>query len=100
MLNTYGTDYADVHFRGDNSEDSLHDFFGGDGPQVATFSNSQYFDFEGLKGRLLSSSYTPEPGHPNHEPMLAALRSIFDEHQEDAKVAFIYDTRLYYGQLR
>ncbi len=99
LLNTYGTDYTEVHFRGDNSEDSLDDFFGGDGPQIASFSNSQYFDFEGLKGRLLSSSYTPEPGHPNHEPMLSALRVIFDEHQVDGKVAFLYNTRLYYGHI-
>ncbi|MDQ3927639.1 MAG: class I SAM-dependent methyltransferase [Chloroflexota bacterium] len=99
LLNTYGTDYSDVHFRGDDSEDSLHDFYGGDGPQVETFSNSQYFDYAGLEGRLLSSSYTPEPGHPNHQPMLAALKSIFDEHQVDGKVTFLYNTRLYYGRL-
>ncbi|HEX8597586.1 MAG TPA: class I SAM-dependent methyltransferase [Chloroflexia bacterium] len=99
LLNTYGTDYAEVHFRGDESEDSLHDFYGGDGPQIATFSNSQHFDFESLKGRLLSSSYAPEPGHPNHEPMLNQLRAIFDEHQVDGKVAFLYNTRLYYGRL-
>ncbi len=99
LLNTYGTDYADVHFKGDNAEDTLHDFYGGDGPQIVTFRNSQYFDFEGLKGRLLSSSYTPEPGHPNYEPMLKALRQMFDEHQVDGKVAFIYDTRLYFGRL-
>lgn len=99
LLNTYGTDYGEVHFRGDNTEDSLHDFYGADGPQLATFANSQYFDFEGLKGRVLSSSYTPEPGHPNHEPMLQALRAIFDEHQVDGKVTFKYDTRLYYGHL-
>ncbi|MDQ3707526.1 MAG: class I SAM-dependent methyltransferase [Chloroflexota bacterium] len=99
LLNTYGTDYTEVHFRGDDSEDSLHDFYGGDGPQVATFSNSQHFDFDGLKGRLLSSSYAPEPGHPNHEPMLNQLRAIFDKHQADGKVAFLYNTRLYYGRL-
>ncbi|MDQ3929373.1 MAG: class I SAM-dependent methyltransferase, partial [Chloroflexota bacterium] len=99
LLNTYGTDYADVHFKGDNTEETLHDYYGGDGPQILTFRNSQQFDFEGLKGRLLSSSYTPEPGHSNHEPMLRALREIFEAHQVDGKVTFLYDTRLYYGHL-
>ena len=38
-------------------------------------------DFEGLKGRLMSSSYAPEPGHPQHEPMLAGLREVFRRHE-------------------
>jgi ubiquinone/menaquinone biosynthesis C-methylase UbiE len=98
MLHTYGTDYAEVQHRGDATEANIIEFYG-DPPQLATFPNSQSFDFEALKGRLLSSSYTPEPGHPNHEPMLHALRTIFDEHQENGRVTFEYDTRLYYGRL-
>ena len=57
------------------------------------------FDFEGLKGRLLSSSYAPEPDHPNFEPMLADLRRLFDAHQVDGVVTIEYDTEVFYGQL-
>ena len=33
----------------------------------------QEFDYAGLEGRLLSSSYAPGPGHPKHEPMLTGI---------------------------
>lgn len=98
LLHTYGTDYAEVQHRGNATEDAIAQFYGSP-PHVAVFPNSQSFDFEGLSGRLLSSSYTPEPGHPNHEPMLQALMEIFEEHQVDGRVVFEYETRLYYGRL-
>ncbi len=63
------------------------------------FDNQQLFDFEGLKGRLLSSSYAPEAGHPSHEPMLHRLAEIFDQYQVGGQVAFEYDTLVYYGHL-
>ena len=63
------------------------------------FENRQIFGYDGLKGRLLSSSYTPEAGHPNHQPMLDALSAIFDKHQIDGNVSFDYVTLLYFGRL-
>ncbi len=65
--------------------------------QTAVFSYRQQFDWDGLKGRLLSSSYAPEAGHPNHQPMLAALRQLFDQQQRDGQIQFDYTTRVYYG---
>jgi SAM-dependent methyltransferase len=59
----------------------------------------QAFGFEGLRGRLLSSSYAPPAGHPRHEPMLAELRRLFDRHQRDGRVVFEYDTQVYWGRL-
>ncbi|HLR07475.1 MAG TPA: hypothetical protein VK117_16795, partial [Pyrinomonadaceae bacterium] len=67
--------------------------------QVARFEFQQRFDFEGLKGRLLSKSYAPEPDHPHYQPMLRKLREIFDANQKDSKIIFRYETELYYGQL-
>ncbi len=74
-------------------------FFGPAGFREATFPNWQTLDFEGLKGRLLSSSYAPEPGHPQHLPMLDALEAIFCQHQADGKVTFKYDTLVFHGRL-
>jgi hypothetical protein len=68
--------------------------------EEASFPNEQLFDFEGLKGRLLSSSYAPEAGHTQHEPMLAGLRQLFERHQSDGHIVFPYQTLVYFGQLK
>jgi hypothetical protein len=61
--------------------------------------SNQQFDFEGFKGRLLSSSYAPEAGQPKHDEMIAALKRIFEAHQKNGQVLFEYETHVYYGQL-
>lgn len=97
LLHRFGTDYGEVDHTKLRGK-PLARFF--DGPYESwTFPNHQDFDLEGFRGRLLSSSYTPRPGHPDHEPMLAELRRIFDEHQEDGRVRLVYDTELYLGRL-
>lgn len=67
--------------------------------QKRTFSTSQAFDWEGLRGRALSSSYVPEAGHPDHLAAIAALSAIFEAHQAGGQVQFMYDTNVYFGQL-
>lgn len=95
ILHTYAPGYAEVDHRRHNVE-TLTPFFHG-AMTHRIFANAQRFDFEGLQGRLLSSSYAPEPGHPNHEPMLEELRRLFEETQVDGKVDFAYDTHMYFG---
>jgi len=98
LLERYATDYAQVsHKRLD--EGVIGAFFAPGAWSVQTFENRQLFDFAGLEGRLLSSSYAPEPGHPSHQPMIDALHTLFDAHQHEGQVAFEYDTIVYYGQL-
>jgi hypothetical protein len=79
-------------------ESKMRDFFGRR-PEVAVFPNRQTFDYPGLEGRLLSSSYAPEAGHPEHEPMIAGLRDLFERHCRAGKVLFPYRTLVYFGQL-
>ena len=99
LLQSYATDYNQVNHRNvEESSDTIPAFFGGP-YHTARFDNAQFFDFDGVRGRLLSSSYAPEPGHPNHAPMLAELRRIFDRYQEDGLVTFAYETHLYYGRI-
>ena len=98
LLQRYGTDYAAVDHRNIDT-DAITAFFAPQPFTLRKFENRQIFDADGLKGRLLSSSYTPEPGHPNHPPMLDALRALFDKHQINGKVSFDYVTLLYFGQL-
>ena len=63
------------------------------------FENSQVFDFEGLKGRLLSASYVPLPGEEGYDGMLAELRRIFNSYRKNGTVTFEYETEVYYSQL-
>jgi SAM-dependent methyltransferase len=80
-------------------DDALSNFFGAHRFIYKTFSYQQHFDYQGVKGRLLSSSYTPESGHPNHSPMLADLAKLFQAHEKNGKVTIQYITRMYFGRL-
>lgn len=97
LLLTFGTDYEDV--RHERTTDSVNEFFDPSPYEQRAFANRQEFDYAGLEGRLLSSSYAPGLGHPKHEPMLADLRRIFDLRAVDGRVSFDYKTRLYFGRL-
>ena len=98
LLLTYGTDYEDV--RHERTTEELNEFFDPAPFQERQFPMRQEFDYAGLEGRLLSSSYAPGPGHPSHTPMLRELRRIFDAHNSAGSVAFDYKTRVYFGQLK
>ncbi|HKW29586.1 MAG TPA: class I SAM-dependent methyltransferase [Verrucomicrobiae bacterium] len=98
LLRTYGTDYEAVNHKHTDAK-MIRSFFGVNGCELANFPNRQVFDWDGLKGRLLSSSYAPEPGHPQHAPMLKALNSLFSGYQTSGTVVFEYDTLVYYAQL-
>jgi SAM-dependent methyltransferase len=95
MLEQYGTDYAEVKRR----DNASAEFFGSIPCQLRTLTNFQEFDYQGLEGRLLSSSYVPQAGHPAHAPMLKELRRIFERYQREGLVRMEYRTKLYFGQL-
>lgn len=97
MLRRWSPDYRAVNHRNVGLE-SIEPFFAPGGVERHTFDYHQVFDFEGLRGRLLSSSYAPAAGHPNHEPMLAELRAIFERHQNASTVRFEYRTEVYLGR--
>jgi SAM-dependent methyltransferase len=97
LLLTYGTDYADIRHERTTAE--MHEFFDPQPFEERVFPMRQEFDYSGLEGRLLSSSYAPGAGHPKHEPMLAELRRIFNEHAVHGCVGFEYRTRVYYGHI-
>lgn len=78
-------------------EEGIARFFGGP-PRRAAFENQQVLDFGGLAGRVMSSSYAPARDRPEHEPLMAALREVFDRHQRDGTVVFPYQTLVYFGQ--
>jgi len=97
LLLTYGTDYKEV--RHERTTASIHEFFAPAPHQERVFDLRQRFDFEGTAGRLLSSSYAPLAGHPNHSPMMGELQRIFHTHAQQGMVEFEYNTRVFYAKL-
>ena len=97
FLREWGTDYQEVSSRYQD-EAAMAELFGPVGYETRRFEYRQAFDLDGLRGRLLSSSYTPPPGDPRREAMLRALPALFARHQEAGQVAFAYDTWVYYGR--
>ena len=97
LLLRYGTDYEKV--RHENVAGELAAFFAPETFTLQTLENVQHFDFESLKGRLLSSSYAPDQDHPDFTAMLENLEEIFNANQQDGIVSFEYETKVYYGHL-
>jgi ubiquinone/menaquinone biosynthesis C-methylase UbiE len=98
LLQTYAIDYQKVDHRRMNVN-VIRDFFDPGQFRLKQLDHDQVFDYEGLRGRLLSSSYIPEAGHANYAPMLNELNEAFRNFQLGGKVIFKYKTLIYYGQL-
>jgi len=97
LMHEYGVDYVSITERYAD-DDAMARWFGHGYRGMASFPHGQKLDFDALKGRLMSSSYAPKPGHPNHEPLLAALRTLFESTQEDGTVDYDFDTRVFAGR--
>lgn len=97
LLNMFGTDYKEVNHK-NVSDEVMNNFFGNDRWRMYSVENHQDFTYEGLKGRLLSSSYVPTEDHPDFNFMLSVLKKIFLRYQENGTVRFEYDTKVYHGQ--
>ena len=99
LLYKFGIDYKKINQQIPN-ERVFTEFFGHNSFKLNIFHNFQVFNFDSLKGRVLSSSYAPMKDHPNYEQMMRNLHRIFLEYQSDGKVRFEYDTKVYYGQFK
>lgn len=98
LLHRFGTDYAKVSDSYPRLE-QMCSFFASDTFLSHHLPNLQEFDFEGLSGRLRSSSYAPTANQPNFPQMMNELKHIFTAYQQDGKIRFDYRTRIYAGTL-
>jgi SAM-dependent methyltransferase len=97
ILERFGIDYKSVkdsYPEADRIRGFLSNFSQQDLP------NHQILDWDSLRGRLRSSSFTPPEGHPNYAPMISELRQLFDAYQQDGQVRMDYFTRIYHGHLQ
>ena len=98
LLVTYGTDYKSIKDAYPETHDMLN-FFGQGNFQRRELPNFQEFDLEGLRGRLRSSSYAPQPGHQNYAPMMDALHKLFEASQRNGRIRMNYTTQIYFGRV-
>lgn len=97
VLLDFGTDYKEI--RHDEKEERIAREFFGDKGKYKVFQWRQEFDYDGAEGRMLSSSYVPQPDHPRYGAMLTDLKNVFDKHQVNGQVPFDYETQVFYGQI-
>lgn len=97
FLLKYANDYSKVRHENVN-EEILSTFFGKPFSRK-TFENVQIFDFDGLKGRMLSASYMPSEGDVRYDDMIDELRSLFAKHAENGKIKVFYDTNIFYSEV-
>lgn len=96
LLRKFGTDYTAVAAENIKDED-IASFFENHNFKKLNIDNHQSFDWDGFRGRLLSTSYTPKPGESGYEAMLKEAENIYAEHQKDGKVTFDYDCLAFIG---
>jgi SAM-dependent methyltransferase len=98
FLREYSNDYEQVARSYLASYDALQRFFAPNEVTLIQQRNQQHLDVDGLRGRLLSSSYVPKSGE-RHEAMMQALPQLFSSYADDGRVALEYDTKIYCGHL-
>jgi len=96
LLLKYASDYTKV--RHDNINGKLLEEFFQAEFRHATYANAQVLDFEGLKGRVSSSSYMPAETDERYENMVEELKSLFAKHAQSDRITVFYDTNIFYTQ--
>ncbi len=99
LIIRHAIDYVKVDHRNIDLE-KIKVFFDPAAVELKIFPNHQDFDFPGLEGRLLSSSYMPAKNEPGYEAMSTDLRALFDRYQENGVIRINYDTKVFAGKWR
>jgi ubiquinone/menaquinone biosynthesis C-methylase UbiE len=103
LLREFGSDYEMVRGKYPH-RDQLAKFFSSANTASSTmhqvaFSNAQQFNLEGLMGRVLSSSYMPQPGHLRYPAMQRKIEKLFAQSQQDGHVRMDYRCVVTCGKL-
>ena len=98
LLKSYCPDYSQVN-SGNIGFEKIMNFINPKNTQKFSCMNEQFFDFEGLKGRLKSSSYTPTEEQPEYSMLMEDLAKLFNKFQINGTVQLIYNCEMYFGQI-
>jgi len=92
-------EYTEVTHKNITSKE-LFDFYNPYTYQTIELDNFQMFDYDGLMGRVMSSSYVSINEPLIMEKIKSRMHEIFTKYQKDNQVLFPYKTTLFMGQLK
>lgn len=98
LLERYGIDYKRVK-EAYPEAGKIREFLDAGSFGSRDLPNHQDLDWEGVAGRLRSSSFVPTEEHPDFSPMMGELRNIFAAHEKNGRVRMDYFARVYFGRL-
>lgn len=98
LIEHYGNQYKEVNHRNIDIA-VIEKFYHPSAVTLTEFANKQVFDYQGLEGRLLSSSYMPSREGERYPALAADLKQLFEQFQIDGHITIHYTTRMYWGQL-
>jgi SAM-dependent methyltransferase len=98
ILLEFGKDYQKVQ-SSHLTDEKLAGLFAPSEMKCATLENHQDLTLEGLRGRVLSSSYMPQEGDARYAAMMDAVDALFARHERGGVVRMEYETAVCFGQL-
>ena len=98
FVRRHANDYEHVSHKWVAGYSAIEQFFAPNEMKLIRQHSEQRLDHDGLRGRLLSSSYIPRSGE-RHEAMMQQLPKFFASHASGDRVTLQYDTKIYYGHL-
>ncbi len=94
LIIQYASNYVSIDHRNISDKD-IEAFCQPHKVELTVFPNKQVFDFDGLKGRLLSSSYMPTENEKGFDEMITDLHTLFNKFQNNSTIEILYDTKVY-----
>ena len=91
LVSAYGTDYGAINHR-NTTPDRIAALFADRSMTVNRFENAQDLDWDGVRGRLDSSSYIPAPPSPEHDELMAAMQELFSQESSNGRVRLRYES--------
>ena len=98
FVRRHSIDYEQVAHKYVATYAALEEFFAPNKMMLIQQHNQQRLDFDGLRGRLLSSSYIPKSGE-RYEALSRELPDLFSSHAANGHIVLQYDTKIYFGHL-
>ena len=98
LINNYSSEYQKVN-HSNITEDIFATLFANGEYKTFLVDNYQELDFQGLRGRLFSSSYMPNELNTEDSSIINELKSIFEKYSDNGQVRIKYKTEIFLGKI-